>query len=646
MRKLSKIFSILLLAICGFFIASTIDLKAAPTVVSLTYPGTTSTMTGENQAALLGLDDTLFSVKGIQKAASQNVYIAASQLRLYYGAGENGNLLEIAVVVGHKIINIEYTMTSTKYAPTVEIIVDGGAPVTHSDYGTSIEISEISANSITIQNVHSTNEQLRLSNIKITYIVEAGAIERIEGAQIRTEGTQGLRFSAKVNDAASVQEKGFYLLKGVATLLDLEEAIAEADPITGAMSFNGKSVFKVVVSGMTPENEFSVVLTGIPEKGYMDDITVIAYATLTNSEDLYVLPVTRSIGRVAILMEQAGDPLPQGVQNVLTSLGNFKRARYVGDNYEVTKGLKDATNNYIEDLSPYELYAPEVTEITLPTPAAREGYTFGGWYNNSSHGGDPITTVATSSITGTHMYYGKWTLNTYTVTFNANGGGPTPDQQTINHGETATEPAAPTKPGEYFGGWLLDGSEFNFSTPITGNITLYAKWNTTPLLYSYDFTDGGDNDNSAYSGINLITKVSYASDNPGGTTGTTSWTANRANLKLTTETRLGEDEEVLANIYTNFTYTETLTKVEVLGAYKFGIQSAVTGIYLQISTDGVNWTTIATAEGVTGTAATIVFDGLSIVAGNHIRIAVQITGAPSKNSGLAFNGIKVYGTSN
>jgi hypothetical protein len=69
MRKLSKIFSILLLAICGFFIASTIDLKAAPTVVSLTYPGTTSNMTGENQAALLGLDDTLFSVKGIQKAA-------------------------------------------------------------------------------------------------------------------------------------------------------------------------------------------------------------------------------------------------------------------------------------------------------------------------------------------------------------------------------------------------------------------------------------------------------------------------------------------------------------------------------------------------------------------------------------------------
>ena len=66
---------------------------------------------------------------------------------------------------------------------------------------------------------------------------------------------------------------------------------------------------------------------------------------------------------------------------------------------------------------------------------------------------------------------------TYTVTFK--DGENTLSTQTVNEGDKATKPADPTASGWTFGGWYKEAAcnnAFNFSTPITGNITLYAKW--------------------------------------------------------------------------------------------------------------------------------------------------------------------------
>ena len=67
----------------------------------------------------------------------------------------------------------------------------------------------------------------------------------------------------------------------------------------------------------------------------------------------------------------------------------------------------------------------------------------------------------------------------YTVTFKPNNG--TADSvQSVSAGGTAAAPADPTKTGHVFGGWYADaactGPKYNFSTPVTANITLYAKW--------------------------------------------------------------------------------------------------------------------------------------------------------------------------
>jgi len=67
----------------------------------------------------------------------------------------------------------------------------------------------------------------------------------------------------------------------------------------------------------------------------------------------------------------------------------------------------------------------------------------------------------------------------FSVFFNNNGGSNVPIQ-VINSGSTATRPANPTRSGYTFDDWYSDSgltTVYNFSTPVTGNITLYAKWN-------------------------------------------------------------------------------------------------------------------------------------------------------------------------
>ncbi|HHV33658.1 MAG TPA: hypothetical protein GXX71_03095, partial [Acholeplasma sp.] len=86
MRKLSKIFSILLLAICGFFIASTIDVEAAPIQVTAQYTGTTTTnmVENENNAASIGLDPTIFNVITNKGSSSYEVGLNKDgTIRLY-----------------------------------------------------------------------------------------------------------------------------------------------------------------------------------------------------------------------------------------------------------------------------------------------------------------------------------------------------------------------------------------------------------------------------------------------------------------------------------------------------------------------------------------------------------------------------------
>jgi len=71
-------------------------------------------------------------------------------------------------------------------------------------------------------------------------------------------------------------------------------------------------------------------------------------------------------------------------------------------------------------------------------------------------------------------------ISSYTVNFNANGGTPAPTPKSIAKGGKVVIPPAMTKTGYDFGGWYSDAActnQWDFAADtVTGNITLYAKW--------------------------------------------------------------------------------------------------------------------------------------------------------------------------
>ena len=73
-----------------------------------------------------------------------------------------------------------------------------------------------------------------------------------------------------------------------------------------------------------------------------------------------------------------------------------------------------------------------------------------------------------------------------TVTFNSNGGSSI-DPVLVASGQAVAKPADPTKAHNRFNEWQLSGSAYNFTTPVTSNITLDADWTQ---LYTISFAAG------------------------------------------------------------------------------------------------------------------------------------------------------------
>ena len=114
-------------------------------------------------------------------------------------------------------------------------------------------------------------------------------------------------------------------------------------------------------------------------------------------------------------------------------------------------------------------------------PASRTGYTFGGWYN-----GETKWDHTNDKVTGDLTLTAHWTGNTYTVTFNANGGTVNPATITATYGADLPTMPVPVYPGYAFTGWYdaqTGGRCYGDKTGAsasrydkTENCTLYAQW--------------------------------------------------------------------------------------------------------------------------------------------------------------------------
>lgn len=120
----------------------------------------------------------------------------------------------------------------------------------------------------------------------------------------------------------------------------------------------------------------------------------------------------------------------------------------------------------------------------LPAPS-RTGYTFTGWFKAD---GSPVYATTIMDCNGTTIYAG-WTINSYTLYFDASGGSCSEGSRVITYG--AAYGALPTPSRSYydFVGWYTaasGGSQVSSSTTIgAGNVTVYAHW--TPKNYTLTF---------------------------------------------------------------------------------------------------------------------------------------------------------------
>lgn len=122
-------------------------------------------------------------------------------------------------------------------------------------------------------------------------------------------------------------------------------------------------------------------------------------------------------------------------------------------------------------------------KFTEPAAPSKENHTFAGWYNgDEKFDFDADTTNAPNVLN----LVAKWDINKYTVKFVSEHGSFA--DQTIEHGETIKTDkfTIPEVEGYTFDGWYTDETytkEFDFSTPITGDTKVYAKWEkNAPVL--------------------------------------------------------------------------------------------------------------------------------------------------------------------
>lgn len=132
----------------------------------------------------------------------------------------------------------------------------------------------------------------------------------------------------------------------------------------------------------------------------------------------------------------------------------------------------------------------DTDKLTIPEV---EGYTFGGWYTtNDTHSTKfDFSTPITSNTT----VYAKWTAKDYEVSFITEHG-KTPTSQNVPYNEPAKDPGELTEEGYTFIGWYADEAhktKFDFSTPITSDTKVYAKWekNAPVLPDTYELNVSG-----------------------------------------------------------------------------------------------------------------------------------------------------------
>lgn len=147
---------------------------------------------------------------------------------------------------------------------------------------------------------------------------------------------------------------------------------------------------------------------------------------------------------------------------------------------------------------------------------SRTGYTFLGWSTSPSAttatytNGQSVSNLS-STNGGTVTLYAVWKVNSYTLTFNPNGGTVSETSRKVAQGSPLGKLPVPTRPGYIFNGWFAysyGGTQYTESSIMgSSDLTIYASWTqkTTTLI------DGPSFNSTLLSMLGNCTKISFTS---------------------------------------------------------------------------------------------------------------------------------------
>lgn len=208
------------------------------------------------------------------------------------------------------------------------------------------------------------------------------------------------------------------------------------------------------------------------------------------------------------------------------------------------------------------------TALTLSsTKPTRTGYAFQGWATSSS-GSVVYAAGASYTANAAVTLYAVWKANTYTVSYNANGGSGAPSSQTKTYGVTLTlSSTKPTRTNYTFKGWGTSASAttvaYAAGASYTANAaaTLYAIWElsyTKPRITNLSVfrcdSDGSETDEGIHARVQFDWKCDLA-----GIEGTVAWKTESDDGEVSWEFSSTESSGSVDSVLDSYTFTTEST---------------------------------------------------------------------------------------
>ena len=239
-----------------------------------------------------------------------------------------------------------------------------------------------------------------------------------------------------------------------------------------------------------------------------------------------------------------------------TSKDHTLYAHWQANNYTVSFNLNGGEGSYSSITVTFE-----TGYKNLPIPE-RTGYTFKGWYTNST-GGALKNEGSAIYIDRDHTLYARWEANRYKISFDAQGGSVSTSQYTQPYDGIYGNLPTPKKYGHTFLGWFTEktgGTKITSSTTVktASEHTLYAHWEKGTYEISLNCGSGAECDTrlierqygSVYGELPTPTKIGYTfqgwySEEVGGN-------------KITSATEMEQEAHIIWAHWTASKYTVTL----------------------------------------------------------------------------------------